>query len=192
MQPKDVPYKVLNFLGAQINYGGRVTDDKDKLLISTFCLAEFGLMIPVACATCISLRSLHHQDIRQQRHPALRRHHHHHLILAGFTVCFLSVTTSPIGIVSHQHHQHHRPTPSRAYLDVDCALHDFNVAFMAGSWATYICPEAVNGMDQYKCRQLVMLRAMTEALWACKPRWVFITVFERLSYGLALSPADGN
>lgn len=32
---KDVPYKVLNFLGAQINYGGRVTDDKDKLLIST-------------------------------------------------------------------------------------------------------------------------------------------------------------
>eukprot|EP00435_Cladocopium_sp_Y103_P050787 s441_g15.t1 len=32
----DVPYKVLNFLGAQINYGGRVTDDKDKLLISTY------------------------------------------------------------------------------------------------------------------------------------------------------------
>jgi len=30
-----VPYKVLNFLGAKINYGGRVTDDKDKLLIST-------------------------------------------------------------------------------------------------------------------------------------------------------------
>lgn len=25
-----VPYKVLNFLGASINYGGRVTDDKDK------------------------------------------------------------------------------------------------------------------------------------------------------------------
>eukprot|EP00434_Breviolum_minutum_P000967 symbB.v1.2.000850.t2/scaffold37.1/size397765/22 len=37
---KDVPYKVLNFLGAQINYGGRVTDDKDKLLISTI-LATF-------------------------------------------------------------------------------------------------------------------------------------------------------
>merc|ERR1719188_2371480 len=31
----EVPYKVLNFLGAKINYGGRVTDDKDKLLIST-------------------------------------------------------------------------------------------------------------------------------------------------------------
>merc|ERR1712226_577658 len=31
----DVPYKVLNFLGASINYGGRVTDDKDKLLINT-------------------------------------------------------------------------------------------------------------------------------------------------------------
>eukprot|EP00971_Amphidinium_carterae_P327527 6458937-Amphidinium_carterae.1 len=27
--------EVLNFLGANINYGGRVTDDKDKLLIST-------------------------------------------------------------------------------------------------------------------------------------------------------------
>eukprot|EP00438_Fugacium_kawagutii_P032572 Skav207986 [mRNA] locus=scaffold5707:27359:39118:- [translate_table: standard] len=27
--------QVLNFLGAKINYGGRVTDDKDKLLIST-------------------------------------------------------------------------------------------------------------------------------------------------------------
>jgi len=34
-QYEEVPYKVLNFLGAQINYGGRVTDDKDKLLIST-------------------------------------------------------------------------------------------------------------------------------------------------------------
>jgi len=34
-QYDDVPYKVLNFLGANINYGGRVTDDKDKLLIST-------------------------------------------------------------------------------------------------------------------------------------------------------------
>ena len=30
-----VPYKVLNFLGADINYGGRVTDDKDKILISS-------------------------------------------------------------------------------------------------------------------------------------------------------------
>jgi len=34
-QYEDVPYKVLNFLGAKINYGGRVTDDKDKILIST-------------------------------------------------------------------------------------------------------------------------------------------------------------
>merc|ERR1740117_682610 len=34
-QYEDVPYKVLNFLGASINYGGRVTDDKDKLLINT-------------------------------------------------------------------------------------------------------------------------------------------------------------
>merc|ERR1719409_2588516 len=30
----DVPYEVLTFLGAQINYGGRVTDDKDKRLIT--------------------------------------------------------------------------------------------------------------------------------------------------------------
>ena len=30
-----VPYKVLNFLGAEINYGGRVTDDKDVRLITT-------------------------------------------------------------------------------------------------------------------------------------------------------------
>lgn len=31
----DIPYKVLNFLGAEINYGGRVTDDKDVTLITT-------------------------------------------------------------------------------------------------------------------------------------------------------------
>lgn len=31
----DVPYKVLNYLGAEINYGGRVTDDKDQRLIRT-------------------------------------------------------------------------------------------------------------------------------------------------------------
>ena len=30
-----VPYKVLNYLGAEINYGGRVTDDKDLRLIKT-------------------------------------------------------------------------------------------------------------------------------------------------------------
>jgi len=31
----EVPYKVLTFLGAEINYGGRVTDDKDVRLITT-------------------------------------------------------------------------------------------------------------------------------------------------------------
>ena len=31
----EVPFKVLNFLGAEINYGGRVTDDKDVRLIKT-------------------------------------------------------------------------------------------------------------------------------------------------------------
>lgn len=30
----DIPYKVLNFLGSEINYGGRVTDDKDVRLIN--------------------------------------------------------------------------------------------------------------------------------------------------------------
>jgi dynein heavy chain len=34
-QYDQVPCKVLTFLGANNNYGGRVTDDKDKLLIST-------------------------------------------------------------------------------------------------------------------------------------------------------------
>jgi dynein heavy chain len=32
---RDIPFKVLNFLGAEINYGGRVTDDKDLRLIKT-------------------------------------------------------------------------------------------------------------------------------------------------------------
>lgn len=31
----DIPYKVLNYLGSEINYGGRVTDDKDVRLITT-------------------------------------------------------------------------------------------------------------------------------------------------------------
>jgi len=34
-ESKDIPYKVLNFLGAEINYGGRVTDDKDLRLIKS-------------------------------------------------------------------------------------------------------------------------------------------------------------
>lgn len=32
---EEVPYKVLNYLGSEINYGGRVTDDKDVRLIKT-------------------------------------------------------------------------------------------------------------------------------------------------------------
>ena len=34
----EVPYKVLNYLVAEINYGGRVTDDKDQRLIQTILL----------------------------------------------------------------------------------------------------------------------------------------------------------
>ena len=30
----EIPYKVIKFLGAEINYGGRVTDDKDERLLS--------------------------------------------------------------------------------------------------------------------------------------------------------------
>lgn len=30
-----MPFKVLNYIGAEINYGGRVTDDKDVRLITT-------------------------------------------------------------------------------------------------------------------------------------------------------------
>jgi hypothetical protein len=32
---KEVPYKVINFIGAEVNYGGRVTDFIDVRLIKT-------------------------------------------------------------------------------------------------------------------------------------------------------------
>lgn len=35
---EEVPYKVLNYLGAEINYGGRVTDDKDVRLIKNILI----------------------------------------------------------------------------------------------------------------------------------------------------------
>jgi len=34
----EIPYKVLNFLGSEINYGGRVTDDKDVRLIKNILI----------------------------------------------------------------------------------------------------------------------------------------------------------
>lgn len=30
-----IPFKVLNYLGSEVNYGGRVTDDKDIRLIKS-------------------------------------------------------------------------------------------------------------------------------------------------------------
>jgi len=35
----EVPFKVLNYLGAEVNYGGRVTDDKDIRLINSILLS---------------------------------------------------------------------------------------------------------------------------------------------------------
>ena len=35
---EEVPWKVLNFVGAEINYGGRVTDDKDVTLIKSILI----------------------------------------------------------------------------------------------------------------------------------------------------------
>jgi len=32
---EEIPFRVLNYLGAEVNYGGRVTDDKDIRLIKS-------------------------------------------------------------------------------------------------------------------------------------------------------------
>ncbi len=43
---EEIPYKVLNYLGSEINYGGRVTDDKDVRLIKTILrkyITEYAL-----------------------------------------------------------------------------------------------------------------------------------------------------
>lgn len=40
----EIPFKVLNYLGAEINYGGRVTDDKDirliKSILQVYCCRD--------------------------------------------------------------------------------------------------------------------------------------------------------
>jgi dynein heavy chain len=38
----EVPFKVLNYVGAVVNYGGRVTDDKDARLIGTLLRRYIG------------------------------------------------------------------------------------------------------------------------------------------------------
>jgi dynein heavy chain len=37
----DIPYRALNYLVADVNYGGRVTDPKDKLLIASMLQKYF-------------------------------------------------------------------------------------------------------------------------------------------------------
>ena len=44
-QQPDVPYTALNYLVAEINYGGRVTDDKDVELIKSLLKRYFCLDI---------------------------------------------------------------------------------------------------------------------------------------------------
>ena len=57
-----VPYKVIQFLGAEINYGGRVTDDKDvrliKTLIKTYICSEVNIKFnnPRPCARTTNSR----------------------------------------------------------------------------------------------------------------------------------------
>lgn len=48
-----IPYKVLNYLGAEVNYGGRVTDDKDIRLIKCI-LARFVCSETVTPGFCFS------------------------------------------------------------------------------------------------------------------------------------------
>ena len=40
-EQRDVPYIALNIIIAEINYGGRVTDDKDMRLIKAFLSKYF-------------------------------------------------------------------------------------------------------------------------------------------------------
>jgi dynein heavy chain len=61
-QYDDVPYKVLTFLGAKINYGGRVTDDKDKLLI-------FTIIKTYICEGAVDLRSEYNYSASGEYHP---------------------------------------------------------------------------------------------------------------------------
>ncbi len=50
-----VPYKVLNFLTSYINYGGRVTDDKDLRTIDVILKVWLRLFVRVCTCTCVSV-----------------------------------------------------------------------------------------------------------------------------------------
>jgi dynein heavy chain len=41
----DVPYQTLNYIIAEINYGGRVTDDKDVRLITALLSTYFNDLV---------------------------------------------------------------------------------------------------------------------------------------------------
>jgi hypothetical protein len=51
-----VPYKVLNFLTSYINYGGRVTDDKDLRTIDVI-LKVWGPVLCFMCSLRLRIRS---------------------------------------------------------------------------------------------------------------------------------------
>lgn len=51
-----VPYKVLNFLTSYINYGGRVTDDKDLRTIDVILKVCVCARVAIVCCYCIALR----------------------------------------------------------------------------------------------------------------------------------------
>jgi len=61
-QYDEVPYKVLNYLGSAINYGGRVTDKEDKRLIAK-------ILNQYICPEAIELKSEYRYSVSGLYHP---------------------------------------------------------------------------------------------------------------------------